>query len=64
MKNFELIDDIIKEPLGGAHTFPEEMASILKEHLIHIIRQLMAMDPNQRISERINKFSSMGRYKH
>ena len=34
MLNFGLIDGIIKEPLGGAHAAPEDMAKILKKHLI------------------------------
>ncbi|NBU52639.1 MAG: acetyl-CoA carboxylase carboxyltransferase subunit alpha, partial [Chitinophagia bacterium] len=33
MLNFGLIDDIVKEPLGGAHKDPEKMAKSLKAHI-------------------------------
>jgi acetyl-CoA carboxylase carboxyl transferase subunit alpha len=60
MLEFGLIDGIIKEPLGGAHSAPEEMAKILKRHIKKEISELMEMDPEDRINARINKYSSMG----
>lgn len=60
MHSFGLIDGIIKEPLGGAHTAPEEMAKLLKKYLKKELAELSEMTPDQRIEERINKFSSMG----
>ena len=33
MLEFGLIDEIIKEPVGGAHTDPEKMAKTLKTHI-------------------------------
>ena len=60
MFEFGLIDGIIKEPLGGAHTSPEEMAKILKKQIKKEINELMEMDPEERINARINKYSSMG----
>lgn len=62
MRQFDLIDGIIKEPLGGAHTNYEEMAAILKARIKETIAELKAMDPEERISQRINKFSKMGFY--
>ncbi len=60
MFEFGLIDGIIKEPLGGAHTSPEEMAKLLKRQIKKEISELMEMDPDERINARINKYSSMG----
>lgn len=57
-----LIDGIIKEPVGGAHTAPEEMAKQLKKHLKKEIAQLQELSPEHRIEERIRKYSAMGRY--
>lgn len=57
-----LIDGIIKEPVGGAHTAPEEMAKQLKKHLKREIAQLQELSPEQRIEERIKKYSAMGRF--
>lgn len=62
MRQFDLIDGIIKEPLGGAHSNYEEMAAILKARIKETIAELKAMDPEERISQRINKFSKMGFY--
>ena len=62
MLEFGLIDDIIKEPLGGAHTAPEDMAKMLKRQIKKAIAELQEMTPEQRIEARINKYSKMGVY--
>ena len=61
MLDFKLIDDIIKEPLGGAHTDPEKMAKTLKSHIKSALSELLPMDPDERITLRIEKYSQMGR---
>ncbi len=60
MSEFGLIDEIIPEPLGGAHTFPEEMSVILKKYIEKTLKKLSAIDPQKRIDQRIEKFSKMG----
>ncbi len=62
MLNFGLIDEIIKEPLGGAHTDPEKMARILKSHIKKELQPLMEMDPEERIKARIEKYNKMGQF--
>ncbi len=62
MLSFGIIDGIIKEPLGGAHSEPEKMAAILKEHIKKALAELGKMDAEKRINARINKYSSMGVY--
>jgi acetyl-CoA carboxylase carboxyl transferase subunit alpha len=62
MSEFGLIDEIIAEPLGGAHAFPEEMAVIVKNYLTKTLKTLSAIDPQERINLRIDKFSKMGFY--
>lgn len=62
MLEFGLIDDIINEPLGGAHQNPEEMAKILARHLKKAITELQAIDTDERIVQRIDKFSKMGQF--
>ncbi len=63
MKNFGLVDDVLKEPNGGAHAKPEEMAVTLKQYLVDTIAELSAIQPEKRVEERIEKFSAMGFYK-
>ncbi len=62
MHGFGLVDDIIKEPLGGAHNAPEEMAKILKRHIKKVIAELRELSPEERIEQRIEKYSKMGQY--
>ena len=63
MLSFGLIDDILKEPLGGAHNAPETMAQTLKAHIKKELAILMPMDPEERITARIQKYSDMGNYR-
>jgi len=62
MHGFGIVDDIIKEPLGGAHGAPEEMAKILKRHIKKAIAELKEMSVEERIEKRIQKYSQMGQY--
>jgi len=62
MLDFGLIDGIIKEPLGGAHSAPEEANKMLKKQLKKAIAELQEMDPDERIKARIDKYSQMGHY--
>lgn len=57
-----IIDGIIKEPIGGAHTFPEEAAKLLKRQIKKAIAELEVMSPEERIEARINKYANIGVY--
>jgi len=63
MFEFGLIDGIVKEPLGGAHSDPDGMAKLLKKHIKKELIDLIKLKPEERIDQRINKYSSMGRFK-
>lgn len=56
----KLIDGIIKEPLGGAHTNHEEAAAIVKKEILKHLDKLKDVEPEKRIASRIRKFSNMG----
>ncbi len=62
MLDFGIIDDIIKEPTGGAHAEPEAMAKLLKRYIKKAIAELSELTPEERIEKRIEKFSSIGRF--
>ncbi|MBK7873032.1 MAG: acetyl-CoA carboxylase carboxyltransferase subunit alpha [Saprospiraceae bacterium] len=62
MHQFGLIDGIIKEPIGGAHSNPEEMVKTLKRQIKKAIAEIQDMTPDERIEARINKYASMGEY--
>jgi acetyl-CoA carboxylase carboxyl transferase subunit alpha len=55
-----LVDGIIEEPLGGAHTNPTAMIEKLKQTLVQTLAELAAIPAEERISQRIDKFSAMG----
>ena len=62
MYKFKIIDGIIKEPLGGAHSAPEEMAEILKKQILKSIKELEKHSTDKLIENRINKYASIGVY--
>lgn len=62
MHKFGLVDDIIKEPLGGAHTDAMSTARKIKKTILECLDELEALSPAERISRRIDKFSAMGVY--
>lgn len=62
MAGFGLIDGIVEEPLGGAHHDPDAMAITLGSHIRKQLQELEQFTPDQRINQRIEKYSAMGRY--
>ncbi len=62
MYNFGLIDGIIPEPLGGAHTAPEETALTLKKWIKKALAELMPINADDLVEQRIEKYSKMGTY--
>lgn len=56
----KLIDGIIGEPIGGAHTNPSEMFMIVKAKILDTLSELDAISPEKRVEQRINKFCTMG----
>lgn len=62
MLEFGLIDDIVKEPLGGAHTDPEKMAKYLKSHIKKELAALLPLSADELVDKRIEKYSKMGNF--
>jgi len=60
MLNLKLIDDIIKEPMGGAHRDHQGAFDSVKKTILEQLPKLLKMNPEKRIMERIRKFESMG----
>ena len=56
----EIIDGIVKEPLGGAHNDYEAMGKELKNAIIKEIKELKGLEPKTLRDERYNKFRRMG----
>jgi acetyl-CoA carboxylase carboxyl transferase subunit alpha len=58
-----LIDGIIKEPLGGAHNDPEITYQSVKNEILSQYKRLGKVKPDKLVSNRIKKYSEMGEYK-
>src|SRR5438105_7546160 len=61
LMSFGIIDDIIREPIGGAHTSHDAAAASVDEALRRELAEVSALDPDSRLQKRYDKFRSMGR---
>jgi len=58
---FGIIDEIIPEPVGGAHTDPDHAARLVDEVLERVLRDVSALASETRLERRYEKFRNMGR---
>lgn len=59
LKKLGLIDQIVREPLGGAHRNPEEVAGRLKEHLQSQLATLDALNIDELVEQRYQRLMGM-----
>jgi acetyl-CoA carboxylase carboxyl transferase subunit alpha len=62
IKALEVIDEIVKEPLGGAHRDHKAAANNLLEAISRNLKELRAIPPEQLVEERYQKFRKMSRF--
>ncbi|MDD5772646.1 MAG: acetyl-CoA carboxylase carboxyltransferase subunit alpha [bacterium] len=60
--NFGIIDEIIPEPIGGAHRFKEDAARNLKNAILNNIKILQDIPVSRMLEIRFEKFKKMGRF--
>lgn len=60
--NMGIVDDVLKEPRGGAHRNPEAMGNILKESILKNLDHVKKMSPKELLLKRYNKFRNIGQY--
>jgi acetyl-CoA carboxylase carboxyl transferase subunit alpha len=58
-----VIDEIVKEPIGGAHRNVEGAAVIIKERILHHLDELSQIGAEDLIEQRIQKYGRMGFFK-
>jgi len=63
LKELDLIDDIIDEPLIGAHREKEKAAQVLKEYFLQKVDELKAMSEEERMAARYAKLTKPGAFK-
>jgi len=57
-----LVDEIVPEPLGGAHTDPDKTAENLQTHLLKHLQELLKMPTADRLKQRYQKYRAYGHY--
>ena len=62
LHELRLVDQIVPEPLGGAHTDPEKTAENLQKHLLAQLDELLAMPPADRLKARYEKYRAFGHF--
>ncbi|EKF54297.1 acetyl-CoA carboxylase carboxyltransferase subunit alpha [Galbibacter marinus] len=62
MKKLHLVDDIVKEPLGGAHSDRGTTFKIVEEKIHEVHEQLKKLSPTDLVKKRMDKYSKMGVY--
>ena len=62
LKELGIADTILPEPEGGTHLDYDQAASILKQAVLDSVTELIAIEPETRILNRIKKYEKMGRW--
>jgi acetyl-CoA carboxylase carboxyl transferase subunit alpha len=63
LKGLGIVDEILPEPLGGAHRDPDQVARVIEEAILRHLDQLEGLDSSERRRDRARKFQEMGVYK-
>ena len=60
MKRLKLIDEIVKEPVGGAHRNREKTFDIVKNKILKHYTELKKLSPEELVEKRMDKYAQMG----
>src|SRR5690554_1266555 len=63
MKKLKLIDGILKEPLGGAHSDRDATFKIVEKEIIKVYDEHKNLSPKDLVEQRMEKYSGMGVFK-
>jgi acetyl-CoA carboxylase carboxyl transferase subunit alpha len=63
MKKMKLIDGIIKEPIGGAHSDREGAFKAVQNQIVIAFDELKELSEEDLVSQRMDKYANMGVYK-
>jgi acetyl-CoA carboxylase carboxyl transferase subunit alpha len=60
LRELGVVDDVIEEPLGGAHRDHHKMAARMKSYLVRMLAELCAQQPDSLVEQRYEKFRRIG----
>ena len=63
LQELGLVDEVLKEPLGGAHRAPAAMAEALKNAIIANLQRLNLLDTDELLAQRQERLKSYGRFR-
>ena len=63
MKRMKLVDQIVKEPLGGAHKDPQKTYLVIENAILKSFDELKELSAKELVEQRMNKYAQMGVYK-
>lgn len=63
MKKLKLVDEIVKEPLGGAHSNREKTFETVGNAIVKTYEELKNLSPKELVEKRMDKYDNMGVYK-
>jgi len=63
MKRMKLVDEIVKEPLGGAHKDREQTFITVSNTIVKSYNEFKNLSPKELVDQRMDKYSKMGVYK-
>ena len=59
-----LVDEVLEEPLGGAHRDPKKMADTIREAIIRNLSELEMLKPDDLLIARSKRTSNFGKYRN
>jgi acetyl-CoA carboxylase carboxyl transferase subunit alpha len=62
MNKLGLVDEIVKEPIGGAHRDKDKTYEVVSKAIIDSFNEFKDLSPNDLIAQRMDKYSNMGVY--
>ena len=63
LSEFGLVDEVLPEPLGGAHRNPKAMAEVVRNALLNSLDELTALSTEQLLEHRQQRLASFGQFK-
>ena len=57
-----IVDDVLPEPVGGAHRNPRDMANTLRTYLVKQLQELIGLETKDLLEARYRKFRKIGNY--
>jgi len=63
LNEFGLVDEVLPEPLGGAHRNPKDMAEVVRNALLSSLDELTQLSTEQLLEKRQQRLASFGQFK-